>query len=102
MTHKHDGFREHRRTDVLGFSQGIADFGTRDDQDNDVACPGTPGTFLMHHAKTIHYAGANRSPDRSRRALGFIYYAKSAKLDTDARDAYQAALNSQLRAAKRI
>ena len=80
----------------------MTDFGTASDQENEVSFPGKAGTFLMHHAKTIHWAGANNSAVRSRRALGFIYYAKSAKLDVAAKEAYQAALDSQLKTTDKI
>ena len=43
----------------------------------------------MHHARTIHWAGPNRSKTRSRRAIGFIYYAKRAREDIAAKEAYQ-------------
>jgi phytanoyl-CoA hydroxylase len=101
-SHKAEDFRPHGRTGVLGFSQGITDFGTLDDEAETTAFPGQAGTFLMHHAKTIHWAGANQSPNRSRRALGFIYYAKSAKLDLAKKDAYQRALDVQLKGSDKI
>jgi hypothetical protein len=101
-SHQAEEFRPHGQTGVLGFSQGITDFGTASDQQNEVSFPGQAGTFLMHHAKTIHWAGANRSPTRSRRALGFIYYAQRAKLDKSAQAAYQQKLDQQLKSAKLI
>jgi phytanoyl-CoA hydroxylase len=101
-SHKVDGFRSHGQTGVLGFSQVITDFGSPGDQENEVAFPGCAGTFLMHHAKTIHRAGANRSKTRSRRALGFIYYAKRAELDVAAKEAYQKALDDRLKSQSKI
>ena len=101
-SHKKDEFRPHGQTGVLGFSQGITDFGSSDDQANEVAFPCSAGTFLMHHAKTIHRAGANRSKTRSRRALGFIYYAKRAKLNVAAKEAYQRALDDRLKSQSKI
>lgn len=101
-SHKNDGFRDHGLSGVLGFSQGMTDFGTADDKANTVAFPGKAGTFLMHDAKTVHWAGANVSKTRSRRALGFIYYAKSAQPDEAKKAAYQAKLNEQLKAAGKI
>ncbi len=101
-SHRADEFRPHGYSGVLGFSQGITNFGTQSDTDNAMSFPGHAGTFLMHHAKTVHWAGANTSQTRSRRALGFIYYAKSAKLDVAARDAYQASLDASLKVAKKI
>lgn len=95
-------FRPHGYTGVLGFSQGITDFGTDADVANTVAFPCKAGSFLMHHARTIHFAGANVSPGRSRRALGFIYYAERANEDMLARDAYQASLDARLKQRNRI
>lgn len=102
VSHQTTDFRPHAQTGVLGFSQGMTDFGTETDRANTVAFPGKAGTLLMHHAKTIHWADANRSKSRSRRALGFIYYAERAKPDPAKQIAYQAALDAQLRAAERI
>lgn len=101
-SHNADGFRNHGQSGVLGFSQGMTDFGTDADQAETVAFPGKGGTFLMHHAKTIHWAGANQSKTRSRRALGFIYYAKRAKLDVTSKEAYQKELDERLAKAKTI
>jgi phytanoyl-CoA hydroxylase len=101
-SHKVNEFRPHGQTGVLGFSQGITDFGTANDTANEVAFPGRAGTFLVHHAKTIHRAGANRSQTRSRRALGFIYYAKRAQLDVAAKEAYQKALDDRLKSQSKI
>ena len=101
-SHKIQEFRPHGQTGVLGFSQGITDFGTDADKENEVSIPGCAGTFLMHHAKTIHWAGANLSKTRSRRALGFIYFAKSAKLDVAAREAYQKSLDARLKISAKI
>jgi phytanoyl-CoA hydroxylase len=101
-SHKVDGFRDHGQSGVLGFSQGMTDFGTDADKTETVAFPGCAGTFLMHHAKTIHWAGANQSKTRSRRALGFIYYAKSALLDSSAKETYQKKLDEQLKETAKI
>ena len=101
-SHKSGGFRPHGRSNVLGFSQGITDFGTDADKANTEAFPGDAGTFLMHDARTVHWAGANRSATRSRRALGFVYFGKSARIDQEAKAAYQAKLDADLRAANKI
>jgi len=101
-SHNGAGYRDHGRTGVLGFSQGITDFGTPDDRANTVAFPGPAGTFLMHDCRTVHWAGANRSATRSRRALGFVYFARSARVDTTARAAYQARLQRDMRANDQI
>ena len=101
-SHKNPGFRPHGQTGVLGFSQGITDYGTAEDLASEKAFPGPAGTFLMHHAKTIHLADGNTSKSRTRRALGFIYYSKDAKLDVAARDAYQDALDARLASEAKI
>jgi len=101
-SHKGAGLRPHGRSKILGFSQGITDFGTDEDKANTVACPGDAGTFLMHDARTIHWAGPNRSKTRSRRALGFIYYGVSARIDEAARAAYKARLEADLITEKKI
>ncbi|MGI9417712.1 MAG: phytanoyl-CoA dioxygenase family protein [Geminicoccaceae bacterium] len=101
-SHRTDRFRPHGQTGVLGFSQGITDFGTPLDKADSVAVPGPSGTFLMHHARTIHWAGPNRSKTRSRRAIGFIYYAKRAREDIASKEAYQKSLDERLRAQAKI
>lgn len=101
-SHQSRTFRPHGFTQVLGFSQGMTDFGSEEDRAATVACPGRPGTFLIHDAYTVHWAGANRSATRSRRALGFIYYAVSAGLDQVSKDAYQQRLDERLRTEGRI
>ncbi|SMY08898.1 phytanoyl-CoA dioxygenase family protein [Flavimaricola marinus] len=101
-SHKAAEFRPHGRSNVLGFSQGLTDFGTNDDAVNTVSFPGGEGTFLMHDAHTIHWAGPNRSPTRSRRALGFVYFGESAKIDEASKAAYKAKLEADLRAQKKI
>jgi len=75
-SHK-DGLRPHGQTETLGFSQGLKDYGPSDSE-REIAFPAQPGDLLVHHALTIHRADANRSPTRSRQALGFIYYSTNA------------------------
>lgn len=101
-SHNSDTFRPHGYTGLIGFSQGITDFGTSEDIDSSVSIEGDAGTFLMHHARTIHYAGENKSTTRSRHALGFIYYADQAKEDTESQKRYQATLEKSLLAAGKI
>ena len=51
----------------------MTDFGTADDQANTMAFPGQAGTFLMHHAKTIHWAGPTApAPAHAKRWVSFI------------------------------
>ncbi len=102
----HLGMRPHGRTQTLGFSQGITDYGSSEDhankdQANEVAFPAAPGDLLVHHAMTIHRADGNRS-NRHRRALGFIYYAERAKEDRAAHAAYQKRLAAEMKASGKL
>ena len=72
------------------------------DKANEVICCAQPGDLLAHQAMTIHWAGANNSPTRSRRALGFIFYGVSAREDAAAHKAYQQKLDSELAASGKI
>lgn len=96
------GMREHARTQTLGFSQGIVDFPTKEDRENELACPARPGDLLAHHALTIHRAEGNRSPNRSRRALGLIYYSERAREDSQRQASYQRQLADDMRSQGKI
>jgi phytanoyl-CoA hydroxylase len=96
-----DGMRPHGRTETLGFSQGIADYPLKSDQEREMAMVAQPGDLMVHHALTIHRAGANPSP-RHRRALGFIYYSERAREDVAAHRAYQEKLAREMRAAGKL
>ena len=93
--------RPHQRTKVLGFSQAITDFGTPDDLRNEVAMTAQPGDLLVHHCMTIHRADPNRS-NRTRRAIGIVYYAARAKPDQKALNEYQKKLMGELAQAGKI
>ncbi len=90
------GMREHGRTNTLGFSQGIVDFGNEEDLANEVFFPTKAGDLLVHHSLTIHFAEGNNSTDRTRKAMGFIYYAEKAKEDLKAHEEYQKKLTKDL------
>lgn len=96
-----DGLRLHERTQTLGFSQGISNFGEQETRE-EVPCPARPGELLAHHALTVHRADANVSSTRSRRALGFIFYGESAREDKSAHEAYQRKLAQDLAATGKI
>lgn len=72
----HNGMREHKQTQTLGFSQGMTDFGTDADKASTVITQAEPGDLIVHHALTIHWANKNTSSTRNRRSLGFIYFAE--------------------------
>jgi phytanoyl-CoA hydroxylase len=91
-----NGVLPHNTTSTLGFSQGITDPESYVGGENDIPCLASPGDLLAHHALTIHWAGGNTSPTRSRRALGFIYYSANAREDVEAQEAYQRELAAKL------
>ena len=84
------GMRPHQLSNVLGFSQGIVDYGEADNA-AEVAIHADPGDLSVHHCMTIHRADPNPS-ERPRRALGFVYYAKRATSDPERGEAYQKAI----------
>ena len=91
------GMRPHGRTNILGFSQGILDFGKESDFVHEAHFKTKPGDLLVHHALTVHWAERNSTVDRTRKSLGFIYYGKSAKEDQKAHKAYQVQLAKELK-----
>lgn len=88
------GMRTHEKTDMLGFSQGIPDFGV-EDRNNEVAVPAHPGDLLVHHSLLIHRAEANMSA-RKRRALGLIYYSSNAREDAERMQNYKRTLELEI------
>jgi len=92
--------RPHGRTGVLGFSQGITDYGPGDHAAEQLV-PAQPGDMLAHHAMTIHRADANTTP-RTRKALGFIFYSESAVEDRAGHEAYYKSLFRELETERRI
>lgn len=81
------GMRPHQRSDVIGFSQGITDYGDSD-REKETPILAAPGDLFAHHCMTIHRADANTS-GRPRAALGFVYDAVRAKYDSQKAAAYQ-------------
>lgn len=88
------GFRAHGRSNVLGFSQGILDYGS-DDEAQEVKVHLRPGDVVAHHGMTIHRAEPNRSSDRNRRAFAMVYKGVSCRRDETAFARYQAAARTQ-------
>ncbi|MBI94553.1 MAG: phytanoyl-CoA dioxygenase [Gemmatimonadaceae bacterium] len=89
----HDGMRPHQRSDVIGFSQGITDYGDADTA-REEPVHAKPGDLFAHHSMTMHRADPN--PSRRRRAaLGFVYFAASANEDKDRSEAYRQKLYEQ-------
>ncbi len=92
-SHK-QGIRPHGATKVLGFSQGVTDFGP-DDQAHEMMIELEPGDIVAHHGETIHRADANRSTNRQRRAFAMVFRGESCQLDEVAYANYDASLKSQ-------
>ena len=88
--------RPHRMSNVLGFSQGITDFGD-EDSSIEIATPVSPGDLIAHHSMVIHRAD-NNTGDRQRRALGFVYYAERAKQDAERQKKYREELMEKWKA----
>lgn len=95
-----EGLRPHAKSGVLGFSQGITDYGP-DDERRERPMISQPGDVLVHHSLTIHRADANRS-ERPRRALGLVCYSSLARQDSEKSAAYQQELAKELRDAGKI
>jgi phytanoyl-CoA hydroxylase len=88
------GFRNHAKSKILGFSQGITDY-TADDFVREVAVSLEPGDAVAHHGMTIHRADANHSPARHRRSFALVFQGVSCRRDEDAFARYQASAKAQ-------
>jgi phytanoyl-CoA hydroxylase len=88
------GRRPHGRTSIVGFSQGITDYGVADQQ-SEIAIRLHPGDLVCHHGELIHRADANFSPVRSRRAFAMVAEGASCRRDEVAFRRYQAAVRDQ-------
>ena len=89
-----EGIRPHNATSVLGFSQGISDYGEQDIARERKICL-EPGDLVAHHCETIHRADANRSTDRHRRGFVMVYRGESAQIDETAYRRYQESVKQQ-------
>ena len=90
------GIRQHGRSEVLGFSQTVRDFGPADRAREFIGVV-QRGDALVHHSCTIHWAEANQS-NRSRRAAGLVYYAQRARRDEAAFARYMQSSRNQQQA----
>ena len=89
-----DGLREHDASNVLGFSQGVTDYGEEEiAREVEICCQ--PGDLVVHHGEVIHRADPNRTADRQRRAFAVVYRTESAKRNETAYQAYQQRLQNQ-------
>ncbi|REK10747.1 MAG: phytanoyl-CoA dioxygenase family protein [Planctomycetota bacterium] len=85
--------RPHGRSQVLGFSQGITDYGPADAA-REVAIHLQPGDVVAHHGNLIHRAEANRST-RHRRALAIVYKGVSCRRNEQSFARYLQAVKQQ-------
>ena len=83
-----EGYRPHARSQILGFSQGISDYGPGDFA-REVAVSLKPGDAVAHHGMTIHRADANMSPVRHRRSFAMVFRGVSCERDEEAFERYQ-------------
>lgn len=84
------GIRPHGRTQTLGFSQGILDYGTDEDLANEVPTSLQPGDITIHHGNTIHRADANQTTNRQRRSFAMVFQGVSCVRDEVAFARYKA------------
>ncbi|MDG1896865.1 MAG: phytanoyl-CoA dioxygenase family protein [Fuerstiella sp.] len=89
-----DGARPHDRSSVLGFSQGISNYGD-DDMAREVPVSLAPGDATVHHGWTVHRADANQSTNRQRRSFAMVFKGVSCQRDEEAYQRYEQALASQ-------
>lgn len=92
-SHKH-GFRPHQASAVLGFSQGISDYGPADES-QEVKVLLQPGDAVIHHGMMIHRADPNRSKVRHRPAFAMVMRGASCRRDEAAYARYLEALKNQ-------
>lgn len=88
------GLRPHAQTEVIGFSQGISDYGPKDEA-AEVLIELEPGDLVCHHGELVHRAGANRSQTLSRRAFTLVAEGSSCQRDEAALQIYRASLSTQ-------
>lgn len=88
------GVRPHARSNIVGFSQGITDYGAQDEA-REVRVHLQPGDAVAHHGETIHRADPNRSTNRQRRAFAMVFKGMSCRRDEEAFARYMAALKAQ-------
>ena len=87
------GIRPHHVSNILGFSQGLSDWGPEDEA-AEVKALASPGDLLAHHCDIIHRADSN--PSRiSRRALAIVYDAAASTIDEAAQARYKQSSTAQ-------
>jgi ectoine hydroxylase-related dioxygenase (phytanoyl-CoA dioxygenase family) len=85
-----EGVRPHARSQIMGFSQHVSDYGPQDTA-REVPIHMQPGDVSVHHGNLIHLAGANRSTTRHRRAFAIVFRGESCRRDEAAYQRYLSA-----------
>ncbi|MBD3673144.1 MAG: phytanoyl-CoA dioxygenase family protein [Planctomycetaceae bacterium] len=88
------GRRPHASSQVLGFSQGITDFGPEDEA-NEVCMSLKANDLLIHHGWTVHRAEPNRSTTRHRPSFAIVFQGVSCQIDDEGRQRYEAEMRAQ-------
>ena len=88
------GIRPHGSTQVLGFSQGIRDYGAADIA-RERLVELQPGDAVAHHGNAIHRAEPNQSQASQRRAFAIVFQAQSCQRDEEAYDRYMQNVQQQ-------
>lgn len=96
------GMRPHGPSGTLGFSQAILDFGSPADRENTERFPCEAGHLIAHHSLTVHWADGNTSGNKSREAMGAIFYGENCVEDVVSKRAYEARLSKSLAAGGKI
>lgn len=89
-----EGVRPHGASRIVGFSQGITDFGP-DDESRETRVHLQPGDAVAHWGNTIHRAQPNRTADRHRRAFAMVLHGVSCRRDEESHARYLATLQEQ-------
>ena len=89
-----DGARPHVHSSVLGFSQGISDYGDLD-RGQEVPMHLQPGDATAHHGWTVHRADPNQSTQRQRRSFAMVFKGMSCQRDEEAYRRYEQSLAKQ-------
>lgn len=82
--------RPHGFSGIYGFSQRITDYAMEgNDREREMVMVAGPGDLIIHNSLLIHRAPPNTTTDRSRRAVGSIFYGASAVVDEEKYQARQ-------------
>lgn len=90
------GLRPHATSQVIGFSQGIVDYGPQDEA-REVQILLQPGDAVVHHCELIHRAEPNTSTTRSRRAFAMVFRGVSCQVDEAGYQRYSEQVKKQHR-----